>query len=589
MRRTEVTARAIVNVAGPWVKRVPRHDQRHAPSKENVRHVKGSHIVVPRVHTGAPRLHPAERRQAHRLRDPVPGPLLADRHDRRAGDEFEQPEISRDEIDYLLELANTYLAQPLARGDVVWTFTGIRPLYDDGPSDPSAITRDYVLKLDTGDGGGAAALSIYGGKITTYRKLAEHALAELKPFLPPMKPRVDAATAALPGGDLPAGGLDAWVARARAALSPAAGRSVRGLARRHGSLALATCSATRDRRGPRRGLRQRAHRGAKSTTSCARNGRAAPTTCCGAGPSAVSACRGARARATRGRRALRAPQAADRRGVSGRAPPTPDAAARRDAATRRVAAIRGVLTDIDDTLTTRGRLTADAYAAMERLRAAGQARDPDHRPPGGMVRPHRADVAGRRASSARTARCTCATTPRARRLVRRFVVDERDAAREPRAARGGRRRGSSRAVPGCALASDQLYREADLAIDFREDVPALPREAVDRIVAMMEAEGMTAKVSSIHVNGWFGALRQAAMTRALLAEASASTSTRSASASSSSATRRTTRRCSRFFPNAVGVANVREFADRIATLPAYVTRAEAGAGFAELADFCSLA
>ncbi len=74
-------------------------------------------------------------------------------------------------------------------------------------------------------------------------------------------------------------------------------------------------------------------------------------------------------------------------------------------------------------------------------------------------------------------------------------------------------------MPGSALASDQLYRESDLAIDFREDVPELPRAAVDRIVALMEAEGMTAKVSSIHVNGWFGAYDKLSMVRTLLAEA----------------------------------------------------------------------
>ena len=139
-------------------------------------------------------------------------------------------------------------------------------------------------------------------------------------------------------------------------------------------------------------------------------------------------------------------------------------------------------------------------------------------------------------------------------------------------------------MPGCALASDQLYREADLAIDFCEDVPPLPRAAVDRIVALMEAEGMTAKVSSIHVNGWFGDYDKLGMTRTLLRRGvRRSISTPSASASCSSATRPTTRRCSRSFRNAVGVANVRAFADRIATLPAYVTVGEGGAGFAELA------
>jgi glycerol-3-phosphate dehydrogenase len=127
-----------------------------------------------------------------------------------AVDAYESPAISNEEIDYLLDLANTYLAQPLHASDVVWTYSGVRPLYDDGSADPSEVTRDYVFKLDSEDGKGAAALSIYGGKITTYRKLAEHALQDLAPFLPPMAARWTAHTA-LPGGDLPPGGLDELV------------------------------------------------------------------------------------------------------------------------------------------------------------------------------------------------------------------------------------------------------------------------------------------------------------------------------------------------------------------------------------------
>ncbi|MDH5247145.1 MAG: glycerol-3-phosphate dehydrogenase, partial [Betaproteobacteria bacterium] len=148
------------------------------------------------------------------------------------------PEISREEVDYLLALANTYLAQPLTRSDVVWTFSGVRPLYDDGASDPSSITRDYVFKLDTGDAAGAPALSIYGGKITTYRKLAEHALDELKSFLPPMRPQWTK-QAVLPGGDLPAGGLPAWISELVRRFPALPADLLRDLARRHGTLALA--------------------------------------------------------------------------------------------------------------------------------------------------------------------------------------------------------------------------------------------------------------------------------------------------------------------------------------------------------------
>jgi len=172
----------------------------------------------------------------------------------------------------------------------------------------------------------------------------------------------------------------------------------------------------------------------------------------------------------------------------------------------------------------------------------------------------------------------------ARRLVKRFVADdaERRADRARLAAIGER---ILRAVPGCALASDQLYRETDLAIDFCEDVPRLPRAAVDRIVALMAAEGMTAKVSSIHVNGWFGAYDKLGMTRTLFAEAFAIDLDRDRDRFVFAGDSPNDAPMFAFFPHAVGVANVRDFADRIATLPAYVTRQEAGAGFAELVDF----
>jgi hydroxymethylpyrimidine pyrophosphatase-like HAD family hydrolase len=170
------------------------------------------------------------------------------------------------------------------------------------------------------------------------------------------------------------------------------------------------------------------------------------------------------------------------------------------------------------------------------------------------------------------------------RLLRRFVDD--DATR-----RAHRERLAEIAqkilagVPGCALASDQLYRETDLAIDFCEDVVALPREAVDRIVALMQAEGMTAKASSIHVNGWFGSYDKLTMTRTLLAEAFGTDLDAERGRMVFVGDSPNDAPMFAYFPHAVGVANVREFADRIATLPAYVTEAAAGAGFAELAGF----
>jgi HAD superfamily hydrolase (TIGR01484 family) len=246
-------------------------------------------------------------------------------------------------------------------------------------------------------------------------------------------------------------------------------------------------------------------------------------------------------------------------------------------------AIRGVLTDIDDTLSTHGRLTAEAYAAMERLRAAGRLVIPITGRPAGWC-DHIARMWPVDAVVGENGALYMRYDAAARKLVRCFVDDAatRRAHRDRLAAIGTK---IVAAVPGCALASDQHYRETDLAIDFREDVPPLSPAAVDRIVALMQAEGMTAKVSSIHVNGWFGTYDKLTMTRRLFAESfgididAARAEFVFAGDSPNDAP------MFAFFPQAVGVANVREFGRRIATLPAYVTQADMGAGFAELADF----
>ncbi len=238
-------ARAIVNATGPWVKRV-RDALTAAPARENVRHVKGSHIVVPRVHREAHAyiLQNADKRIVFVIPYQEQFSLIGTTD--VPVDEFERPQISEEEIAYLLDIANAYLARPLKRNDIVWTFSGVRPLYDDGASDPSSITRDYVFKLDAESDGRRVApvLSIFGGKLTTYRKLAEHALAELRPFFPGLKPAWTERVV-LPGGDLPAPDLAAWnkdLAREFAWLAP---EVVRGIARRHGSRAVGLLQGVR--------------------------------------------------------------------------------------------------------------------------------------------------------------------------------------------------------------------------------------------------------------------------------------------------------------------------------------------------------
>lgn len=247
------------------------------------------------------------------------------------------------------------------------------------------------------------------------------------------------------------------------------------------------------------------------------------------------------------------------------------------------AAIRGVLTDIDDTLTTHGQLTPDAYAALARLRAGGKLVVPITGRPAGwcdhIARMWPVDgVVGE--NGALWMRYDAAR----RKLLHGYAAgeSERRANRERLATVAAR---VLREVPGTAFASDQPFREADIAIDFCEDVPPLPREAVDRIVAIMEGEGLTAKVSSIHVNGWIGRYDKLGMSRRFLAEAFDIDLDRERDRFVFAGDSPNDAPMFAHFPNAVGVANVRAFLDRIATPPAWITRGEAGAGFVELADF----
>lgn len=179
-------ARAIVNAAGPWVKTV-LNARLSQPSRDAVRLVKGSHVVLPRLYDGehAFILQNDDRRvvfmipygDLHTLVGTTDVPVeSADAH----------PEASDEEIAYLCRAVNRYLARPAQPADVVWKYAGVRPLYDDGTADPSAVTRDYTLRVDD-EAGSAPVLSVFGGKITTYRMLAQQAVDKLAPYFPGMK------------------------------------------------------------------------------------------------------------------------------------------------------------------------------------------------------------------------------------------------------------------------------------------------------------------------------------------------------------------------------------------------------------------
>ena len=248
----------------------------------------------------------------------------------------------------------------------------------------------------------------------------------------------------------------------------------------------------------------------------------------------------------------------------------------------KIANLRGLLADIDDTLTTDGRLTAKAYQAMEQVHDTGLLVIPITGRPAGwcdhIARMWPVDgVVGE--NGAFYFRYDHATG----RLTKRFLAGAAERA-ENRRRLAALESQILEAVPGTAAASDQPYREADLAIDFCEDVAPLAPAEVDRIVALFEAAGATAKVSSIHVNGWFGDYDKLTMTRILMDEAFGIDLDRERRYYVFAGDSPNDAPLFGYFPNAVGVANVLDFQGRIRAWPRYVTRARAGAGFAELAE-----
>ena len=231
----EVRARAIVNAAGPWVMRVLGGVKGIAPSSERVKHIKGSHIVVPRLHAGehAYLLQNRDKRIVFVIPYQEKYSLIGTTD--ITVEAYDAPAISNDEVNYLCAIASEYLEKPVAPADVVSTYSGVRPLYDDGKSNASAITRDYTLKLDTS--AGAPLLNVYGGKLTSYRKLALHALEQLAPHFP----QANAAwthTRPLPGGDF-TGGLAALAARLAQSYPFIPAPHLHHISRRHGTLASA--------------------------------------------------------------------------------------------------------------------------------------------------------------------------------------------------------------------------------------------------------------------------------------------------------------------------------------------------------------
>ncbi|MCV6586939.1 MAG: glycerol-3-phosphate dehydrogenase [Marinibacterium sp.] len=205
-------ARMVVNAAGPWVGDVLRGTIK-SNSSAGVRLVRGSHIVTRRLfdHDKCYFFQGTDGRIIFAIPYETDFTLIGTTDQDHDNPET-APECTPEERDYLIGFINQYLARPIAADDVVWTYSGVRPLYDDGADSASAATRDYVLRRDSSRG--APALNVFGGKITTYRCLAESALDEIAQELPVDKGPWTAGVA-LPGGDFPVDGVDDLVAALR--------------------------------------------------------------------------------------------------------------------------------------------------------------------------------------------------------------------------------------------------------------------------------------------------------------------------------------------------------------------------------------
>lgn len=204
--KQQVYAKAIVNAAGPWVKKI-LDDVLKQKSQANVNLVKGSHIVVPKLYDGnhAYILQNSDGRIVFAI------PYIFDEIEHNQytligttdveyqGD-LRDMQISTQETLYLLDIINTYFNQQISEADILWSYAGVRPLYDDNSDNPSKVTREYHFELEDKNGK-LPLLSIFGGKLTTFRTLAEHTLQRLQPYFANLAPAWTAQNI-MPGGDI---------------------------------------------------------------------------------------------------------------------------------------------------------------------------------------------------------------------------------------------------------------------------------------------------------------------------------------------------------------------------------------------------
>jgi hypothetical protein len=244
--------------------------------------------------------------------------------------------------------------------------------------------------------------------------------------------------------------------------------------------------------------------------------------------------------------------------------------------------VRVILTDIDDTITTEGMLTASAYAALENLQRAGFLVIPVTGRPAGWC-DHIARMWPVDAIVGENGAFYFRYDRERKKMHQHFWASPKEL-RSNRTRLDAIEKEVLASVPGSALASDQAYRVADLAVDFCEDVPALPESEIDRIVAIFERHGAQAKVSSIHVNGWFGDYNKLSMARTLLADVFGLDWEQAKACVIYAGDSPNDEPMFAAFPLSIGVANIHAFEHRLKNKPAYIAKGHSGDGFAELAD-----
>lgn len=244
-------------------------------------------------------------------------------------------------------------------------------------------------------------------------------------------------------------------------------------------------------------------------------------------------------------------------------------------------AVTYLLTDIDDTITLNGRIPACAFQAMEDLDKAGINVIPITGRPAGWC-DHIARMWPVKGVVGENGAFYFVYDVHTRKMTRRYFKTEKER-QQDRIRLSVVKQKILESVPGCGISADQPYREADLAIDFAEDVPLLAQTAIDRIVDLFEQSGATAKVSSIHVNGWFGNYNKLSMTRILFKEIFDTDLDTIKETIVFIGDSPNDAPMFDYFPLSVGVANVLDSGDRIDVKPAWITEAKGGMGFAQLA------